>query len=148
MSYESINIRFKKTELTGALEQIVQGPNCKNIAKIILEGLCDTDYKVELLTKALLGVEYKLNFREGQEVLIRYDNTATWRHNKDKTLAAYAIKDGYIKGKVLEVYPYRQSPYLVEYVYKNETNNDEVDTYDMMEYSLQPLDDLEIGLDD
>lgn len=149
MNKYGFSIRLQQSDIKKGLQNIIVGPSAPYVIDVICEGLADSDFKVETLLKAMMGIEYKLNYKVGDKVFIRYDHTATWRHDKTKTeLEFCTVKRGYIIAEIVSISPYKSTPYEIKYEAIDTVGNRLVDTYDVPESLLEKVDDLKLDCDD
>lgn len=149
MNKHGYSIRLQQSDIKKGLQNIIVGPSASYVIDVICNGLVESDFKAEVLMKAMMGVEYKLKYKVGDKVFIRYDHTATWRHDKTKTeLEFCTVKKGYIIAEITHITPYTNSAYEIKYDAIDTAGNVIVDKYDVPESLLEKVDDLKLKIDD
>lgn len=108
-------VRMSHSDVKKGLLSILTGPNKKLVADIIIDALVTNDNQCELLTKAMFGIPYELNYNVGDTVLVNWNKLPTWRYDKEKTLALHSFKADRIVAKIIEIRKYNTYPYEIEY---------------------------------
>lgn len=131
---EELNIKITKKELLELLSKKLKVPSSEKLAKLIIETI-QHEHGLTALYRGLMDIFPVLNYKVGDPIYVEAAYLASWRMDKDATVALPGIlNEKYVPCIITNCSEYRQNPYTVIYTYiQKDTANLVEDTYELPE---------------
>ena len=135
----SIKVDITVNEISRLLSKNLKSADSDKIANVIVNCLADTSCGLALTYKALSGVFPETDVKVGDIWYVEYNYLATWRFDRDATLALPSVyENAYIPVRIESIDLYTESPFKVRYkiIMAGSTSAEAWDTYNIPENYL------------
>ena len=151
MGLNKINVEVTDKDIKEMLRKNIVMPKASRFIDLLVGHICKERTSMEQIYKALLGIYPEFKYKTGDWVYVKWDNIATWRVDKDLTLALPEVKNNeFIPCFIYDLDIYGEVPYKIKYqsVKSGDTKGCEQEYY-VVESAIQgKVENLEEVLDD
>lgn len=151
MGLNKINVEITDKDIKEMLRKNIVMPKASRFIDLLVGHICKDKTSMEQIYKGLLGIYPDFKYKVGEWVYVKYNNLATWRVDKEPTLALPGTKNmELIPCQIYEVDTYGEVPYKIKYqaVKEKEGKSSEQEYYVSESYIHSKVENLEDVLDE
>lgn len=149
MGLKKINVEITDSDIKEMLRKNIVMPKASRFIDLLVGHICKEKTSMEQIYKALLGIYPDFKYKTGEWIYVHYNNLATWRVDKEATLALPSTKNmELIPCKIYEVDTYGEIPYKIKYQAVKDDKPSEQEYYVSESYIHSKVENLEDVLDE
>lgn len=151
MGLNKINVEITDKDIKEMLRKNIVMPKASRFIDLLVGHICKDKTSMEQIYKGLLGIYPDFKYKVGEWVYVKYSNLATWRVDKEPTLALPGTKNmELIPCQIYEVDTYGEVPYKIKYqaVKEKDDKPSEQEYYVSESYIHSKVENLEDVLDE
>lgn len=149
MGLKKINVEITDSDIKEMLRKNIVMPKASRFIDLLVGHICKERTSMEQIYKALLGIYPDFKYKTGEWIYVHYSNLATWRVDKEATLALPGTKDmEFIPCKIYEIDTYGEVPYKIKYQAVKDDKPSEQDYYVLELHVHSKVENLEDVLDE
>lgn len=151
MGLKKINVEITDNDIKEMLRKNIVMPKASKFVDLLVGHICKERTSMEQIYKAMLGIYPEFKYKTGDWVYVKWDNIATWRVNKELTMALPGVKNNeFIPCLIYDIDTYGEVPYKIKYqsVKSGETNACEQEYYVLESAIHSKVENLEEVLDE
>lgn len=149
MGLNKINVEVTDKDIKEMLRKNIVMPKASRFIDLLVGHICKDKTSMEQIYKAMLGIYPDFKYKAGDWVYVHYNNLATWRVNKEATLALPGVKNmELIPCQIYEIDIYGEVPYKIKYQAVKDDKPSEQDYYVVESYIHSKVENLEDVLDE
>ena len=149
MGLKKIHVEITDNDIKEMLKKNIVMPKASRFIDLLIGHICKDKTSMEQIYKAMLGIYPEFKYKVGEWVYVNHDNLATWRVDKEPTMALPGVKNNeLIPCKIYEIDIYGEVPYKIKYQAVKDNKPSEQDYYVTESYIDSKVENLEQVLDD
>lgn len=149
MGLNKINVEITDKDIKEMLRKNIVMPKASRFIDLLVGHICKDKTSMEQIYKGLLGIYPDFKYKVGEWVYVKYNNLATWRVDKEATLALPGTKNmELIPCQIYEVDTYGEVPYKIKYQAVKDDKPSEQEYYVSESYIHSKVENLEDVLDE
>ena len=149
MGLKKINVEITDSDIKEMLRKNIVMPKASRFIDLLVGHICKDKTSMEQIYKALLGIYPEFKYKTGEWVYVHYNNIATWRVDKEATLALPGTKNmELIPCQIYEIDTYGEAPYKIKYQTVKDDKPSKQEYYVSESYIHSKVENLEDVLDE